>query len=271
MSSDGRYLSVGGSRNLESGEQLLEDSNNRVQKSTFSPDSRLFAFIKDEHIQIWEILNQSLIHEIGIGEGKVHDLAFSPDGTVIAAAGNGSTLIWDMTGILRDRDLPEMELSEPEMMTLWSALGNEADPWSAHLAAWKLSAAGESAVEFIQRNLLPAVAPKTDRLATLRTKLTDESYDVRDFAARELVDLGIELSPEEWNLLHAVRFPPCYSDVEDKIPFLGFIPGTFIEKEIPKTKLNGPPELAPPPGPIANASPRSRYWNGTVLQSLRRL
>jgi hypothetical protein len=160
-----------------------------------------------------------------------------------------------MTGILRDRELPEMKLSEPEMTTLWSALGNEADPWSAHLAAWRLSAAGESAVEFIQRNLLPAVAPETARLATLRTKLTDESYDVRDFAARELVDLGIELSPEEWNLLRR-PLPNFSSDVEDKIPFLGFIPGTFIEKEIPKAKL----EYGPPPTllPLPDRSRSSR-------------
>ncbi len=77
-------------------------------------------------------------------------------------------------------------------------------------------------------------------------KLTIESYDVRDFAARELVDLGIELSPEEWNLLRR-PLPDFSSDVEDKIPFLGFIPGTFIEKEIPKTKLEyGPPQTLLP-------------------------
>lgn len=248
LSSDGRYLSDGAGSlwNLESGERLLEVSIFSVQKSTFSPDSRLLACVKNEHIQIWELLSQSLIHEIGIGEGKVHDLVFSPDGTVIAAAGNGSTLIWDMTGILRDRELPEMELSESEMRTLWNALGNEADPWSAHLATWKLSAAGESAVDFIQRNLSPAVAPETAQLAILRTKLTDESHDVRVFAARELTDLGIELSPEEWHLLRR-PLPNFSSGIENKIPYLGILPEAFIAKEIPKKILEKTLEYGPPP------------------------
>ena len=229
LSSDGRFLAVGGQVwSLESGENLLEFYNSN--DAVFSPDGRLLAVGMGEHVQLWEPLSESIIHTIGKGDGEVNDLAFSPDGTVLAAAGDGSALIWDLTGILQDRVLPQIQFTEAELDSFWETLSSEEDAWSAHLAAWKLAAAGDSGVEFLRQHLRPAAPPERERLRELRSKFTDANFDVRDLAARELLDLGIELTAVQ---IEALRRPDHFA-VSSGLLFSQIPPEEMPRKPPPK-------------------------------------
>ena len=69
--------------------------------SAMSPDGRLFAFPWGRKIIVWEALSRTQVGTLDTDRMQIHDMAFSPDGTVLAAAAEGGTLLWDMTGRLR--------------------------------------------------------------------------------------------------------------------------------------------------------------------------
>lgn len=205
-SPDGQWLAVG-SRvvDAKTGEEIAKGSDTPV---AISPDGRLLAYGNDEEIVVWESLTRQEIHKFDAGQ--VDAIAFSPDGTVLASAGYGETLIWDMTGCLEKGRLPLLKLSPEQLEAHWETLGGE-DGWAARLSVWTLAAAGESAVAFLSDRLRPAGIPAPAKIHGLRQRLADPEFDVRELAARELLDLGIELRPEDREALYRPD-PPLVAD-----------------------------------------------------------
>ncbi|NLS96233.1 MAG: hypothetical protein GXX96_29185 [Planctomycetaceae bacterium] len=171
-----------------------------------SPNGRLLASGKDRKIVLWEILTREEVHVLSGAVGNVNALAFSPDGTVLAVAGDVDTLVWDMTGRFQEGRLAPAVLNSTEMEALWQKLGGE-DGWQAHLAAWTLAAAENEAVAFLRTRLRRAASPNETELAALRARFHDPDYDDREQAARTLLDLGVELRPEDWNALRRPEIP----------------------------------------------------------------
>jgi hypothetical protein len=136
-----------------------------------------------------------------------------------------------MTGQLKDGRLPALELTSTEMESLWQTLGDD-DAWAAHQAAWKLAAGGKAAITFLTQRLPPATKPSPELLKTLRDRLSDPDYDVRELAARQMVDMGIELTSDQIEALRRPAPQPAY---------VFGIPGL---KEPPR-RLLPPPELWP--------------------------
>ncbi len=194
VSPNGDWLAVGNRVwDVKAGKVVADG---RDTPAAISPDGRLLASANSGGIVFWEALTRQEIHTLGIGTGKINALAFSPDGTVLAAAGNADTLLWDVTGRLQNGRLPALALTPTEMESLWQVLGGD-DAWAAHQAAWALAAGGEAAVAFLGERLHPAPIPDPLRIQTLRERLADPDYDARELAARRLLDLGVELRPEE--------------------------------------------------------------------------
>ncbi|MDA1230220.1 MAG: WD40 repeat domain-containing protein [Planctomycetota bacterium] len=226
LSPDGDWLAVG-SRvwELNSGEVIAEGGET---PSAISPDGHLLAFVGGEGITVWEQRTRKVIHSFGSGAGELHQLAFSPDGTVLVAAGDSDSLVWDMTGLLTTdrRRLPQLILEPNEMDAAWELLASD-DGWKAQQAAWKLAAGGESAIEFLVEQVRPTSAPDAPMLRTFRDALRDKDYDKRELAARALVDLGVLLKPGEIQLLRrpatnfgAAGFDPNAPAVFDPPPVL---------------------------------------------------
>lgn len=227
VSPNGDWLAVG-SRvwDIKTGE-VIADGRDAV--AAVSPDGRLLATVTGGGIAFWEALTRRDIHTLRTGTGNLNALAYSPDGTVLAAAGYADTKVWDMTGRLQNGKLPEIELTSAEMESLWLTLGGE-DAWKAHQAAWALGTGGKAAVAFLSERLRPAGIPHPRRIQTLRARLAAPDYDARELAARQLLDLGIELRPEDREALR--RPDPAYASRSS--------PGFGIQPE-------RPPPLLPPP------------------------
>ena len=105
FSSDGQFLAAGdGSRDgpgtvkiwdVESRQVVVNlDANPKDIKAVeFSPDDRYLAGSGwNGHLKIWEVFNWELQHTIpNIGH---YDIAFSPDGKMLASTGNGDVGLW---------------------------------------------------------------------------------------------------------------------------------------------------------------------------------
>jgi hypothetical protein len=94
---------------VETGEVLAKGQSEVVAGS---PDGRLLAIANTvEGIVFWGGLTRQEIHAFPLELKTVNDLAFSPDGTVLAAAGYVDTHVWDMTGFLQNGRLLALNLT----------------------------------------------------------------------------------------------------------------------------------------------------------------
>jgi WD40 repeat protein len=108
----GRLLAVGGIDWMATGGSdgtiSIWDLNDRCEVATFGGGTscltfdrqgrRLAAANLDHTIQIWDVVSQEILLEVGGHDGTVNSLAFSADGKQLASGGDDNTLrIWDTT------------------------------------------------------------------------------------------------------------------------------------------------------------------------------
>jgi RNA polymerase sigma factor (sigma-70 family) len=127
---------------------------------------------------------------------RCNGVAFSPDGLVLASAGQDSTtLLWDATGRLEDGRLKPANLGPDQLKTLWADLAGD-DAVKAYRAIWTLAAASDQAVPFLEKHLQAAPRPaEAKRLIQLIAELDDDAFAVREKAAAELEKLGELAAP----------------------------------------------------------------------------
>jgi hypothetical protein len=142
-------------------------------------------------------------------------------------------LLWDVTGGSRPG---AVAVTVANFAELWEQLGG-ADHWAAHRAAWKLADAGAAAVAWLGDKLSPAKAPEDAEITQLRGQFQSPDFEVRERAARTLLDLGVPLSLAETNALRR-PMPDMRSNV---IRADGIMPG------MDRTILGPPPKLFPMP------------------------
>jgi hypothetical protein len=67
-----------------------------VEGLSFAPDGRsLAAGARDGRIRVWEVASGREKADLDWKSGKVNDLAFSPDGSTVAAACSKGVVVWD--------------------------------------------------------------------------------------------------------------------------------------------------------------------------------
>jgi WD40 repeat protein len=210
LSPDGRLLAAGAFvRNVsnEGGHRLNVTrlygvSDGRVRHSmaghpggdyrmVFSPDGRTLATAgQDGLIRLWETCTgQERMtftgHRAG---GGVVSIAFFSDGKRLVSSGMDTTaLIWDLTGRasrkVRDR------LDVKALAALWDDL-MVADGTKAYSAVQDLAAAPGDALPYLQKHLVPVVAPGARRLSRLIVELDSDEAAVRKQAYAALEELG---------------------------------------------------------------------------------
>lgn len=228
LSPKGDCIAISGRvADLESNEFLLKDQH---LVTAISPDGQLLAVGRS----IYEKSTRQIIHTFAGKQSPdyIEAATFSPDGSVLLTTGDPDTSVWDMTGLLskKSRVMPKLDLAKDELEDLWKSLSGE-DGWKAQRAAWKLAAGGKKAADFLSGKVQVATAPSPETLTKLRGKLRGNDLDGRQLAARELIDLGIKLEPDELALLRRVDptiLPANASSVEDAI-LKGYDPKLFLK------------------------------------------
>lgn len=126
FSPDGKTLASGGTdgtiilwdtASMQSVGQLLEGFYSESEETiVFSPDGRILAYTGVENpnnlstIILWDIAAEQPIGKFQTENGFIHTLAFSPEGNILASAGEGSRIIlWDVEAL---QPLLEIEREE---------------------------------------------------------------------------------------------------------------------------------------------------------------
>jgi WD40 repeat protein len=175
----------------------------------FSPDSRLLAtaigtpstFVDGQpsvqpgaighRVQLLEIASGRPRHELAMLGPLPGVMAFSPDGRWLATASRDTSIVlWP----LRESVDPKQPL--PAMNLVWLDL-NSREGRTVEQALNAMTASGDRAVEFIEKNLKPATTRKAPakKIADLIAKLEDDDPGTRERATQELVELGSLAEP----------------------------------------------------------------------------
>jgi hypothetical protein len=158
----------------------------------FSPDGRLLAVAYDASTLIlWETLTgRSIRTWPGHGRAELRQMRFSSDGRRLATvSGDGTALVWDVTGQSPDGRLPSRHLTPAEVKQAWSDLA-DADAAKAYRAIWTLVADPARALPFLRERLHPIQAGDPQRIARLIADLDSDDFTVRDAATQELRKFG---------------------------------------------------------------------------------
>jgi WD40 repeat protein len=209
FSPDGALLALGGPRegillvNVWTGKRFrLESIDRGLDAVAFAPDGRTIAGATYYNgdpaatIILWERVTGSIRHKYAGHWGKVHALAYSPDGLALASAGVDTTiLVWDLTGKLPFGKGPIPERAD--LNKLWRELlvvqGREAFP-----AMGRLIADPATTLAFLKANLRPdkenVLGPADIR--KLIASLDSPKFQEREKAMLTLKKLGERALPE---------------------------------------------------------------------------
>ena len=206
FSPDGTLVALGGLRDeiplyeMKTGKQVKRLKAPRlafaVSKLAFSPDGRTLVsgdWVSGT-VHLWELATGQHFHQYVGHKGRVRDLAFSADSSLLLTASEDTTaLVWDMTGRLTAAKAAP--LSAMELEARWADLAGE-DAVRAQSAVRKLVTAPVQAVAFLGKQLKPAPAPDAKRIGQLIAELDSKQFKTREEAMRELEDMGDVTTPE---------------------------------------------------------------------------
>ncbi len=165
------------------------------QHFALSPDGRILAVAQTlaEPISLWELATgrQFTACVAKWPDGPLRPLVFSADGKrLLAESGESRLLLFDLKP--RGRAGGAVAGQEPER--LWDALAG-LDGAAAYRAMWVLADAGPRTVTFLKARLRPAGDDSHAWLRRLVADLDSRKFAVREAAAKQLRELGPEITP----------------------------------------------------------------------------
>ncbi len=169
----------------------LGNQNSDPLPSVRHPSELLQFSSRGRSVQVFDILSQSLIHTIDFGPCDIKAITLSPDGRTLIAGTTGGLHYCSLEG-------PPVAEGTPSEI-LWQLMGG-CNHWQAYQAAWVLTRQPDF-LPFIESHLAPAQEPAADEILRLRMLFTDNSHEIRQAAARQWLDLGLELDPKIYQSL----------------------------------------------------------------------
>jgi RNA polymerase sigma factor (sigma-70 family) len=160
-----------------------------VSNLIFSPDRRTLVSgdWTPGTIHFWELASGRHYLQFVGHEGRINNMTFSADGSLLLTASDDSTaMVWDFTGRLTG---PKKALSDKELEAHWEAFASQ-DAAHAQQAVRALIALGDRAVAFLGTKVKAAPSPDVARIKKLVSQLDNDDFKVREVAARELETMG---------------------------------------------------------------------------------
>jgi WD40 repeat protein len=134
FSNDGKFLAAGGQdgkvrvwqiTSSFSQEKLdleevftLDNGSKWIDKLSWSPTENQLAFSLGRYVQIWDVDTQTVVTTLPFSNSSVLDLAWQPNGTNIAIAGDGGVKVWSTKDW--DDDPYLIDMPSASIVTAWS-------------------------------------------------------------------------------------------------------------------------------------------------------
>jgi WD40 repeat protein len=116
-------------------------------------------------------------------------IAFSLTGRKLVSGGTDTTaLVWDVTGRLRNGQLPSLRLTKPQLDAIWTDLAGD-DGGKAFQQMWTAVAAADDVLPYFQERLKP-VKVEAKHIEKLIAGLDSNQFPVRNRARMELEELA---------------------------------------------------------------------------------
>jgi WD40 repeat protein len=184
---------------LATGKRSLRISGgrNRLLALTFSPDGRTLASAGKGVLQLWDVATgkELLTHRGQEAQVEHEALAFSPDGTRLAAGYSDSTvLVWDLMPGIRRAGMPKKDFTGKDLDRLWSDLAAD-DAAKASAAVWSLVAAPKESLGLFKQRLKQLEKIDPQRIRRLLMDLDSSEFAVREAATKELEQIGEQADP----------------------------------------------------------------------------
>jgi RNA polymerase sigma factor (sigma-70 family) len=151
----------------------------------FSHDGKTLAAGGWMQLRLWETATaQERAHFTEL-EGDVFAADFAPgDRTVASGNGDGSILLWDLTGRPPKEDVRQ---------AMTALLGDDAH--AAYQAVWTLAATPRRSLPWLKERLRPVVGLDKTQLKALIRQLDDDKFAVRNAAMRDLTKVVEQAEP----------------------------------------------------------------------------
>ena len=180
--------------NSKSGRCTAEWPEASGQVLAYSPDGRFVAVAKTD-IAIWDVAARKELIRFTGHRSKVNAITFEPRGRVLASASDdGTLLVWDLTGLIANPNLPKKAFTEREFAGVWEEL-KSSDPAAAQKAVVAIARGAPDSIALLEKCLVPVPATDPKRLAALVAELDDRDYRTREKASRALTALGEVAEP----------------------------------------------------------------------------
>jgi WD40 repeat protein len=185
---------------LDTGRQLsrLEGIVSRVLSLDFSPDGRMLAvsggnFTQSGEVKLIERCSGKERANLKGHKEWVESVRFSPDGRMLLSGGGftrevpGELRVWHLAD-LHEARAPET-LTPKEVESRWQDLASE-DAVVAYQAVWALASAPKAAVSLLKEHVQPRARIDEKEAEMLINDLDDETFKVRERAAKGLEALS---------------------------------------------------------------------------------